>query len=88
VIAPLAFIIEHLVGHEDVLPEIVISTVAATVLVTLRFAMLQHERMQAQAALAVSERRYRELFWQADQARSTLAAQTTSCGSSTASRTT
>jgi signal transduction histidine kinase len=52
----------------------VVATVTA-LLVGARVALLQRERQQAQQALAVSEQEYRELFQDADQARTTLAAQ-------------
>jgi signal transduction histidine kinase len=46
-----------------------------TLLVGARFVLLQRERNQAQAALAVSEQEYRELFKEADRARAALASQ-------------
>jgi signal transduction histidine kinase len=49
--------------------------VVLILLVGARFLLLQRERNQVQAALAVSEREYRELFKEADAARAALASQ-------------
>jgi signal transduction histidine kinase len=58
------------VGVEDLSAILVM-----TLLVGARVLLLQRERNQAQAALAVSEQEYRELFKEADAARAALASQ-------------
>ena len=72
--APIALIVEAETGDPVGATDLSV-IIVLTLLVGARFLLLQRERNQAQAALAVSEREYRELFKEADAARVALAAQ-------------
>jgi signal transduction histidine kinase len=74
VAAPVALVVEMTRGSETGFADLGI-IVALSLLVGARFLLMQRERVQAQAALALSEREYRDLFEEADDARATLAAQ-------------
>jgi signal transduction histidine kinase len=74
VAAPIALIVDAESGGRVGVPELCI-LVVLTLLVGARILLLQRQRNQAQAALAVSEQKYRELFKEADRGRAALASQ-------------
>ena len=74
VAAPIALIVDAESGSRVGVPELCI-LVVLTLLVGARILLLQRQRNQAQAALAVSEQKYRELFKEADRGRAALASQ-------------
>jgi signal transduction histidine kinase len=67
--------VEPLLESRTLAWEVAACSITTTVLVVTRFALLQRERLRAEAALVVSERRYRELFFETDEARAALAEQ-------------
>jgi signal transduction histidine kinase len=72
--APVALMVEVATG--DPVGAVDLSVIIVlTLLVGARFLLLQRERNQAQAALAVSEQEYRQLFKEADAARAAMASQ-------------
>ena len=72
--APIALMVESATG--DPVGAVDLSVIVIlTLLVGARFLLLQRERNQAQAALAVSEQQYRQLFKEADAARAAMASQ-------------
>jgi signal transduction histidine kinase len=76
--APVGLLVVLVSGSHDahlVALEVSVGWIVTTLLVGVRVGLLQRERQRGQAALALSERRYRSLFREADQARMTLADQ-------------
>jgi signal transduction histidine kinase len=72
--APIALIADVLRGGRVAVLELAV-IVVLTLLVGARFLLLHRERNHVQAALALSEHEYRELFKEADAARAALASQ-------------
>jgi signal transduction histidine kinase len=72
--APVALLVEAILGKAIQKYDLGIVAIITTLLVGIRGALIQRERTRAETALLVSEQRYRELFQEAERARVALEA--------------